>query len=275
MNIKPQLSIITVNLNNAEGLKNTIESVFNQTFTSTEFIIIDGGSTDGSLAIIEKYKNKFDFWISEPDTGVFQAMNKGIRKANGEYLLFLNSGDFLVDEKVLKSVFSTPHSEDYLLGKCNISDKGKVTSTINPPYRLTFGDLYTGGIAHQASFIKKEVFSKYGLYDETFRYGGHDEFCIRTIILKRCSTKSISTIISDYNMDGISSKEFHTQAFKMEKIRIRSHPFLQLFTPDYDEWIAEKKELKILFWIKSKRSLYILIKLVYKFATLINRLKKK
>ena len=101
----PQLSIITINYNNLAGLQKTFESVFNQTFQDFEYIVIDGGSTDGSKELIEQYHDKIDYWVSEPDSGIYNAMNKGIVRANGEYLQFLNSGDSLLGENILKNVF--------------------------------------------------------------------------------------------------------------------------------------------------------------------------
>ena len=96
-----KLSIITVNLNNRDGLKKTIDSVISQTFKDFEWIVIDGGSTDGSRELIEQYVNHFAYWVSEPDKGVYNAMNKGVKKAKGEYLQFLNSGDWLRDENTV------------------------------------------------------------------------------------------------------------------------------------------------------------------------------
>ncbi|MDR2910496.1 MAG: glycosyltransferase [Bacteroidales bacterium] len=92
-----KLSIITINLNNVAGLQKTIESVVKQTFTDYEYIVIDGGSTDGSADIIKQHANKITYWVSEPDKGIYNAMNKGIRVAKGEYCLFLNSGDWLIN----------------------------------------------------------------------------------------------------------------------------------------------------------------------------------
>ena len=94
-----KLSIITVNLNNLEGLKKTYESVVCQTFTDYEWLVIDGGSTDGSREFIEEHQDKFAYWCSEPDKGIYNAMNKGIVRAKGEYLNFMNSGDYFVLRK--------------------------------------------------------------------------------------------------------------------------------------------------------------------------------
>jgi glycosyltransferase involved in cell wall biosynthesis/peptidoglycan/xylan/chitin deacetylase (PgdA/CDA1 family) len=273
-----KLSIITINLNNAEGLRKTIESVVAQTFTDYEYIIVDGASTDSSIETIQQFDDSMIqhlYWISEPDSGVYEAMNKGIRMAKGEYLLFLNSGDFLVNKEVLKEVFKSNHSADFLLGRCNISENGIVIHTTCPPQKITFGHLYEAGLAHQASFIKREMFERYGLYREDFRYNSDIEFWYRTIILQCCTTESLSTIISDYNTDGISSKEFNTPAYLKEMEKIYSHPLLQLFIPDYNAQIAEHKDLQILYWYKSKKSLYKLLENFYKVIHRIAHINKR
>src|SRR5688572_27521016 len=98
----PKISIITINYNNLDGLKRTVDSVVNQTWQEFEYIVIDGGSTDGSGAYIESKSKHFHYWVSEPDKGIYNAMNKGIVKATGEYLLFLNSGDHFFNDTVLE-----------------------------------------------------------------------------------------------------------------------------------------------------------------------------
>ena len=98
------LSIITINYNDKEGLARTMNSVLSQTYTDFEYIVIDGGSNDGSKTIIEQHQDQLGYWVSEPDSGIYNAMNKGIAKANGEYILFLNSGDVLIDDTIIKYV---------------------------------------------------------------------------------------------------------------------------------------------------------------------------
>jgi glycosyltransferase involved in cell wall biosynthesis len=100
----PKLSIITINYNNVKGLEKTINSVVNQSYNDFEYIIIDGGSTDGSVDIIKKHENKIVFWVSEPDNGIYDALNKGVKHSNGEYLLFLNGDDCLIDDAILQKI---------------------------------------------------------------------------------------------------------------------------------------------------------------------------
>jgi glycosyltransferase involved in cell wall biosynthesis len=272
-----KLSVITVNLNNLIGLNKTMESILNQSFSDFEYIIIDGGSTDGSLDVIQQLDSaaiQNYQWISEADSGVYEAMNKGIRLAKGEYLLFLNSGDCLVNEKVLEDTFSKPHTAEFLLGRCNVSDKGIVIHTIYPPETITFGFLYYNGLNHQSTFIKNEMFLKHGYYREDFRYNADIEFWYRTIILQNCSTETLSTTITDYNTDGISSKESYSDAYQKELVEIYSHPLLRQFIPDYDAWKREKQEMEAMYWLKSKKKIYSILQSTYKFACWCVKLRK-
>ena len=118
-------SIITVNLNNANGLKETIDSVVNQTCYDYEFLIIDGGSTDDSMSIIEQYKDQIDYWASEPDKGIFNAMNKGINVSHGDYLIFMNSGDCFKNGKVLEETL--PYlGADFVIGQIESKDNHEI-----------------------------------------------------------------------------------------------------------------------------------------------------
>lgn len=116
----PLITIITVNFNDKVGLERTIKNVANQTWKKFEYIIIDGGSSDGSKDIIEKYKDNFDYWVSEPDKGIYNAMNKAIERANGTYLLFLNSGDEFDSLNILEESHDLIHTEDLIYFDVNL-----------------------------------------------------------------------------------------------------------------------------------------------------------
>ncbi|MGD0711792.1 MAG: glycosyltransferase family 2 protein [Bacteroidales bacterium] len=270
------LSIITINLNNAKGLLKTMKSVVKQTFTNFEFIIIDGASTDSSIEIIQQFNDstiqQFS-WISEPDTGVFNAMNKGIRMAKGEYLLFLNSGDFLIDEKVLSNVFSFEQTADILCGRCNVSDNGNVIYKTNPPEKFRLSHFYKANIAHQATFIKRKLFDKFELYREDFKLMGDWEFWIRTIILGNVSTKCVDVYVCDYNLEGISNN--NNILFFKEMERVYFDLKLQNIVPDYDAWDNERKEMEVMYWVKSKSILYQPLILLYRIAGYLSGLRKK
>lgn len=211
----PKLSIITVNLNNAEGLQKTIKSVVSQIFTDYEYIIIDGGSTDGSVDVIKKYADKITYWVSEPDKGIYNAMNKGIRVAKGEYCQFLNSGDYLVDENVLANVFSLGFNEDIVYG--DILVNGNI---LKSRYILNLFFFINETIPHPASFIKKELFKKHGLYNEDLIIASDWEFFLKTIIFRKCSYKYIAMKIVSFDLNGISNQEYNKTLIKEERTEI-------------------------------------------------------
>ncbi|MCK4919698.1 MAG: glycosyltransferase [Bacteroidales bacterium] len=260
-----KLSIITINLNNKIGLEKTIKSVITQTFNEIEYIIIDGGSNDGSIEIIRNYnvKNKF-IWLSEPDRGIFHAMNKGIKMASGEYLLFLNSGDTLVDNSVLEKVLRLNICEDYVFGNFNIEKKGKVIyKDVCLEYEEpSLYNLIDGSLPHQASFIKKKLFTKYGLYDENLKYSGDWEFCIRTIILNNCSIKHIQITTTNYDIEGISSVYFNLA--KEEKIQILDRFFPKRLITDFLDILEIKNEYNKISWYRQHPIFYYFFNLMYK-----------
>lgn len=196
-------SIITINYNNSEGLRKTIESVVNQTFKDFEFIIIDGGSTDGSVDIIKEYSNKKYYWVSEPDKGIYNAMNKGILKAHGEYLNFMNSGDCFYDENVLSNISKKEFNEDIVTGKYVLSNSPHYIRGLKNN-NITFLDLYYGIICHQATFFKKDLFEK-ELYDESYKLVADWKYYTKTLINQNGSFRQLDDIIVYYDCTGISS----------------------------------------------------------------------
>lgn len=215
----PKLSIITVNLNNASGLHKTIESVMSQSFTDYEYIIIDGVSNDSSLEVIKEFSDKITYWVSEPDNGIYHAMNKGIIKATGEYCLFLNSGDYLVRNEVLKQVFESKITEDIFYGNIvtghEENDDQNYINTKNK--NLTFFDFYAGeSIRHQASLIKRSLFDKYGLYNERYSIISDWAFFIKTIVFENVTVRYENINISKMESNGISSSFTETHLHERE-----------------------------------------------------------
>ena len=144
-----KLSVITVNFNDAQGLERTIKSVISQTFRDYEFIIIDGGSTDSSIDVIKKYEDHINFWVSEPDGGIYQGMNKGLSHAKGDYVNFMNGGDSFHAPDVLETIFSLNTEADIITGAHTGSPHPNVGQG-----GVTMLSLYTGAVDHQASFIR-------------------------------------------------------------------------------------------------------------------------
>jgi glycosyltransferase involved in cell wall biosynthesis len=219
------LSIITVNKNNAAGLEKTIQSVICQTFVDFEFIVIDGVSNDNSVEIIKKYSEKIYFWVSEPDNGIYNAMNKGIRKAQGEYCLFLNSGDCLVSSSTLESVFNEINSispaDIYYSDRVN-SD-GKIWHF---PKKLTISYLVSHPISHQNSLIKRSLFIEHGYYNENLNIASDWEFFLKESWKYKTSFYYIETNISVFDIHGIGSQD--TPEHLAEKSKVFQNVFNEL-----------------------------------------------
>jgi glycosyltransferase involved in cell wall biosynthesis len=199
-----KLSIITVNRNNAAGLEKTIQSVVCQTSDDFEYIVIDGNSDDGSVDIIKKYADKIDYWVSEPDSGIYNAMNKGIRKAQGEYCLFLNSGDCLIEPGTLTNVFT----EIAGLGDAGIyySDILKKDGKIaKEPKNIDISFLIFYPINHQNSLINRDLFSLHGLYNEKLPICADWEWWLQECWSYKTQFTHINTCIALYDMSGTSS----------------------------------------------------------------------
>lgn len=223
-----KLSIITINYNNATGLKRTLDSVSSQTCADFEHIIVDGASTDESVEMIRDYENTLTSrlsplasrlkWLSEPDTGIYNAMNKGVRLAKGEYTLMLNSGDYLVDEHVIEKVLPLLDGADIIQGNTIedypdkiIRNKGFGRSNID------FFDVMRGHFLHQASFCKRELFDKYGFFDESYRVVGDTKFFMMCLGVGNASFEYIDIDIANYDIYGISTKEHNEEIIKLRK----------------------------------------------------------
>jgi glycosyltransferase involved in cell wall biosynthesis len=219
-----KFSIITVNYNNKEGLLKTIESVVSQTFHDFEYIVIDGGSTDGSVEILKEYDEKIDYWISEPDGGIYQGMNKGIAKATGEYLNFMNSGDCFYSNDILKKVSDYKSNSDFIVGKDyhynSEIHQGHVS--IQPP-RTTMIHFFMATLDHQSTFIKRELF-KDSLYDESHRLVSDWIFFIEKIVKEGKQVQFIPDIICHREEGGRSELE-------REKNRQEINDFLHKLLP--------------------------------------------
>jgi glycosyltransferase involved in cell wall biosynthesis len=271
---KVKLSIITVNLNNKNGLQKTISSVLSQTTTFFEFIIIDGASSDGSTELITQNQDRISFWLSESDSGIYQAMNKGIRIAKGEYVLFLNSGDFLVDNEVLINVFKGSNTEDLLYGRSYISREDKVIYTTPHPDNLTLGFFFSQTISHQAAFIRRSLFDRFGYYREDLIIYADLDFWIRTIILNNCTTKKLDIIVADYNLDGISGNPSNRELANAEIKDVLSKNIPPRILADYENRKEEREQMKVLYWAKSIKALNTLLTVLYQIALKVNSLRK-
>lgn len=234
----PILSIITINRNNLDGLKRTVESVVNQTWQEFEYVIIDGGSTDGSAAYIESQSAHIDYWVSDSDKGIYNAMNKGIVKATGDYLLFLNSGDHLFNDTVLQETKCYLASYDLIC--FDMQEIGNKTSKIiSLPDSLRFSDLFFETMPHPSTFIKKELFTEVGLYDEKLKIVSDWKFFILALFKHNCSYNKVNQTVTTFYLGGISSGTGCAE----EREQVLKENFSNYFK-DYKEFDKTRKLLE-------------------------------
>lgn len=255
-----KLSIITINFNNSIGLKKTIESVVNQTYNDFEYIIIDGGSSDESINVIKGYKNSITHWISEPDKGVYDAMNKGIKLATGDYLLMLNSGDYLTSNNVLEKILVNGLTKNYdiIYGDVIWEEQGLFTDG-SFPNNLTFNYFRYNSLGHQAAFIKKKVHDIVGLYDTSLRIASDWKFFILSICKFNINYRHINTSITVCGRDGMSCDPKNMGLITQERNKVFEENF-KVFLSDY---ILLDKKLNELNLIKNNK--------LYKIYNLFNK----
>lgn len=202
-----KLSIITINYNNAAGLRKTIESVVSQTCHNFEYIVIDGGSTDGSIEVIKKFKEKITYWVSEPDNGIYQAMNKGIRIAKGDFCQFLNSGDWLAADDVIEKMLNIlPDCGIFYGNMLKQLPNGKVYRDFCGKGNISMFSFYRGSLNHSSAFIKRSLFTKYGLYDETLKIVSDWKWYLIVVGLNNEIVKYTNRDITCFDMKGISNE---------------------------------------------------------------------
>ena len=202
-----KLSVVTI-CYNEPNLEETCKSVINQTWQDFEWIVVDAASNKETLDIFEKYKHRIDKFISEPDNGIYNACNKGIKLANGEYIQFLNAGDSYYSDKSLEDVFKNKsYYEDIIYGEIEeIYKDNPKKNTISKQSEVTKDFIINSCIQTPAAFIKKEMFEKYGLYDENYKIvSDYEKFVI--FFKNNATFKHIDVVVSKFDKSGISSNK--------------------------------------------------------------------
>jgi len=227
-----KLSIITVCYNQPD-IAQTCDSIINQSFQDFEWIVIDGGSTDETLEILKKYQQRIKILVSETDDGIYDAMNKGIKLAQGEWLNFMNGGDEFVDNLALEKIFSSEYMEDDIIfGYMQLEKQEKSTIVHQYPEQIDKKYLLNNCINHQASFIKRELFKNYGLYDLEYKYNSEWEKWM-CFLSNGCKFKLVPEIISVFKADGVSFNPCNK--IEAQKLKDRENMILKYY---------EKSELK-------------------------------
>lgn len=204
---RPKITVITVTYNCAAVVEQTICSILEQTYSEVEYIIIDGGSTDGTLDIIRRYTNRIAYFVSEPDKGIYDAMNKGILVSTGEWLNFMNAGDLFVSKDILQRMVEEIIPGNYILrgNIIRIYPKFKVKSvgvTVQEPSLM---DMFNNTFHHQACLIHASLFKKFGLYSTDYKLCSDWKFFFDCIVLHNVKSKYIDLTVACFKMDGAST----------------------------------------------------------------------
>ena len=245
-----ELSIITINLNNREGLEKTLNSVFEQSIKSFEYIVIDGGSNDGSKELIANHQTKFTYWLSEPDRGIYEAMNKGIERANGKYLLFLNSGDFFTDNKVLQQVATAIKKDksDIFYTDIIINNRRKTY-----PQQISLSFLFKTSLCHQSTLIKRSIFREFGLYDLRYNLIADWYLLIKSYFAHKSFTYIPDVVLTNFDNTGISASCEMNQA-QRKKALAENYPHLLKDMNDF-EALAYFRSSRVHKWAEKLKEL--------------------
>lgn len=258
-----KLSIITINRNNAIGLEKTMRSVANQTFKEFEYIVVDGASTDGSVDVIKKIEPEFAHlkWVSEPDSGIYNAMNKSIRMASGDYIQILNSADCLAAPDVTARMLAGLENAGdpaILYGnmvKC-FPDGHRMTDKCFAGQEITMLGMYTGTLNHDPAYIRRDLFEKYGYYDENLKIVSDWKWYLQAIIKGGEKPHYVNMDVTLFDMTGIS--ETNKDLDKTERKLVLEQMFPETVLKDYEQFAFPISQIKRLqrhpwaykmFWI--------------------------
>ncbi|MFW0714380.1 glycosyltransferase family 2 protein [Pedobacter sp. N23S346] len=209
----PKLTIITIVYNNVRDIERTINSVLNQTYKNIEYIVIDGKSTDGTLEIVERYKNQISKIISAPDKGIYDAMNKGLALATGEYVLFMNSGDELYDEQTVEDIFDSAPAADIYYGETEMYNDNWESlgrRRHEAPEVFNWKSFQYGmNVSHQAIYIKRSIVEN---YDLKYKYSADIDWIIKAT-KKASNIVNVHRYVAKYLVGGMSKKK-HRESLK-------------------------------------------------------------
>ena len=247
------LTIITINRNNAAGLEKTMQSVLSQTCQDFEYVVVDGASSDDSVEVIRRLAGQFGErlkWISEPDKGIYNAMNKGIGMASGTYLEFLNSGDRMASDDVVERMYDSLEkagNPSILYGNMlkDMPDGKILKDRCFAGRDITFLGFYKGTLNHSPAYIRKDLFEKYGMYDESLKIVSDWKWYLQAIILGEEKPVYADIDVTLFDMTGIS--ETNKELDKAERKLVLSELIPATILADYDELsfpIDQMKRLK-------------------------------
>lgn len=223
-----KVSIITVCYNAEDFIEKAINSVIDQTYENIEYIIIDGNSSDNTISIINKYKDRVHYFLSEPDKGVYDAMNKGIKAASGDILYFLNSDDLFYDKYVIENIskmFILNNETELLYGQILIKDNFTNESYIKTHENISKSFFVIDTICHQGIFFKADTFKKCGLFDDTYKIVGDYEWLMRAFYKYNIKRKYYRSVIAIFRLGGMSSSTDFLELHQTERNKVISEYF--------------------------------------------------
>lgn len=224
------LSIVTINCNNAEGLKKTLASVAAQTVTEFEHVVVDGASTDGSADIIREYAEKASYpvrWVSEPDKGIYNAMNKGLRMASGEYVQVLNSGDIYASDHVIADMFEAMRRcgdkangewPEFLFGNMIRRRPDGTVEGKSGRVEYSLRNYYTSTMNHDCCWIHRSLFERYGLYDENLKIVSDWKWFLSAIGLGHVKPVYVDIDVTIFDLTGISERNLQLRNEERRKV---------------------------------------------------------
>lgn len=252
-----KLSIITINYNDAKGLERTLDSIIPRKVEGVELIVIDGGSNDTSLDVILHHNEHIDFYVSESDKGIYNAMNKGIANSNGEYVMFINSGDTLMSSSDFNLILARITGEDIIYHNLEIVEEDKNSYIKIYPKQLDFKYFAEDTLPHTGTLIKKNLFTKFGNYNERLKIISDWAFYMDCVLLHNCSYKYIDDCFASFYLGGISSQPQNFKLLMDERDKHISEKYA-FFNSLYCEWKEKKNEL---YKLKSATSVRYLKKI--------------
>jgi len=216
----PKVSVITACLNSQKHIERAIKSLLTQTYDNIEYVVIDGGSTDATLRILDNYKDNIAYMLSEPDKGIYDAMNKGIRHSTGDILYFFNSDDRLYDKDVIKNIvdFFSKNKADFVYGNIvNDYSDNSASSIGRYPRFITKRHFIRNTIGHPATFFKKSCFDKAGVYDIQYKIVSDYEWYLRALYKYHLRCAYINKIISIFECSGASMTDANSAIILAER----------------------------------------------------------
>ena len=257
-----KLSIITVNLNNREGLRKTARSIKEQTFKGFEWIVVDGASTDGSKYVLEEYAGFISWSVSESDEGIYDAMNKGLAKASGEYVQFLNSGDSYIDRDVLQRVFGGNCLADVNYGDQWCVHGDSVVEKRCYPDRMDLSFLFRAPLGHQASFIETRI-AKAHPYRVEYTISADRAFFME-LYLSGASFHHLGFPVVLFDTEGIGSNKTTWEQRKDQLWKLKRELLPAPVVNDFERLMVKSDEFDFVMRVAPLRWFYSFFKLLQK-----------